>query len=614
MQGSAHQGSSLEDFILSKNFRYVVGGIMTVLALAMAVGFSSFSWVEIEPEALRLPVDEETEPIVDDLDAVAVLLQRDSGNDTIQLSAREIWAGNNQQIPTFDLDKAANGSDQVRFVDRFLVVIPIVALILLLVSGWYIIEFIPSRTTMVTFVVLGLTLLCLPYIWKGLGRVDWLGYDQIQDIRGPDDRQNIVGYLARFYSTGEQQLLALLVVGLGVIGWMLNGLAENNHLNTDYVAELRGNIERGLRSKDIQWYVTAIGLLIGAVVLMDWFVPQARQAPVSFYQYTYQGISDGALLALIALGLVLIYKASDVINFAHGEFMMIGAYLFSELLVRYDVSLSVGLIGVALLMVILGGLVERFILRPLIGEPIISVIMVTIGMSNIFRAIVGMQWKNQPQDWKEQGTNIEDGFLNVVREVLPAETGLRRAMEAGPYQVFEEGKRLPAGAFQYEQVFLVGIVLLFILLLSLMFKYSKQGVAMRATADDQQAALSMGISVKRIFAIAWGIAALFAGAAGILVGDVGTGATIDIPGKGLRAFPVIILGGLDSIAGAIVGGLMIGLLEQYAVGYVDPWVKASVPGIINTVQTKDVIPYIVLIGILMFRPYGLFGQEIIERV
>jgi branched-chain amino acid transport system permease protein len=587
---------------------------MAVLALAMVVGFVSFSWVEIEPQALRLPVDEDTEAIVDDLDAVAVLLQQDSGDDTIKLSAREIWAGNNAHIPTFDLDRAAQGSDQVRFVDRFLIVIPFFALLLLLVSGFFMIEYIPSRTAMIAFVALGLTLLCLPTMWQGMSRVDWLGYDQIQDIRGPDDRQSIVGYLAGFYSTGEQQLLAFLVVGLGVVGWILNGLTAENHLNRGYLSELRENVGRGLRSKDIQWYVTAIGLLIGTIVLLRWFVPQAREAPVSFYQYTYQGISDGALLALIALGLVLIYKASDVINFAHGEFMMIGAYLFSELMVRYDVSLSVGLIGTAALMVLLGGLVERFILRPLIGEPIISVIMVTIGMSNIFHAIVGMQWKNQPQDWKAQGSDIEGGFLNVIRQVLPADSGLRRAMEAGPYQVFEEGKRLPAGAFQYEQVFLIGIVLLFILLLSLMFKYSKQGVAMRATADDQQAALSMGISVKRIFAIAWGIAALFAGAAGLLVGDVGTGATIDIPSKGLRAFPVIILGGLDSITGAIVGGLMIGLLEQYAVGYVDPWIKASVPGIIDTVQTKEVIPYIVLIGILMFRPYGLFGQEIIERV
>ena len=608
------RSSPLEDFVHSPNFRYGVGGLMILLAVAMVISFFALPWLSIDPQSLRLPEDEDAETAIADLDTVVVLLQNDSSDDAVNLSAMTIWSGSNDQIPTLDLDKAADGKDQVRFVDRFLILIPLTALLLIIISTLYLIEKIPSRPAMFAFIILGLTLFCLPYLWQALGRIDWLGYDQIQDIRRPDTRQQLVAYLADFYSTSEQRLLALLVIIFGFSAWVLNGLAQHDHLNKGYVAELRDNVESGLRAKDIQWYVTIIGLLLGTVILLNWFIPQAKESPVKFYQLTYQGISDGALLALIALGLVLIYKASDVINFAHGEFMMIGAYLFSELIVRYDVSLSVGLIGAAILMVLIGGLVERFILRPLIGEPIISVIMVTIGMSNIFRAIVGMQWVNQPKDWKERGSNIEDGFLNVFRQILPENTGLRRAMEAGPYQVFEEGKRLPAGSFQYEQVFLVVIVLLFILLLSLMFKYSKQGVAMRATADDQQAALSMGISVKRIFAIAWGIAALFAGAAGVLVGDVGTGATIDIPGKGLRAFPVIILGGLDSIAGAIVGGLIIGLLEQYAVGYVDPWIKTSVPGIIDTVQTKDVIPYIVLIGILMFRPYGLFGQEIIERV
>lgn len=304
---------------------------------------------------------------------------------------------------------------------------------------------------------------------------------------------------------------------------------------------------------------------------------------LKFIRLTYAGLSDGALLALIALGLVLIFKATDVINFAHGEFMMIGGYVGYQLLVSLGAEggdLLPLLLTVVLLSVILTGvgvLVERLILRPMIGEPVISVIMVTIGMSNIIQAILWVIWGKSP--------------LPLPATFIP--TGELARLEL-------DGARRPLVLQQDALlVMLIGFVL--VALLMLFFRQSKYGIAMRATADDQQAAMSMGISIKTVFALTWSLAAVLAGIAGLLIADTTSGASGDITLVGLRAFPVIILGGLDSIAGAVIGGLVIGLVETYASGYIDPGLKT-------------IAPYIVLLIVLMIKPYGLFGQKRIERV
>lgn len=305
---------------------------------------------------------------------------------------------------------------------------------------------------------------------------------------------------------------------------------------------------------------------------------------LKFIRLTYSGFSDGALLALIALGLVLVYKSTDVINFAHGEFMLLGAYVgYQSLLTLQTIVTSeplVVLIGVLIMvvvMVLIGLLVERLVLRPLIGEPVISVIMVTIGLSNIIQAVVGGIWGKTPQ--------------SLPVEVIPV---------SERFTISIEGARRPL-LLQQESLVAVFIVLVLVLLLIVFFRRSKHGIAMRATADDQQAAMSMGISVKVIFALTWSLAAVTAAVAGLLIAELTIGVSGDIPGVGLRAFPVIILGGLDSILGAIVGGIAIGLIETYASGYIDP-------------SLKNVVPYIVLLIVLMIRPYGLFGQKLIERV
>lgn len=287
-----------------------------------------------------------------------------------------------------------------------------------------------------------------------------------------------------------------------------------------------------------------------------------------FFQLTLTGLTNGAILALAALGFVLIYKSSDVINFAQGEFLLIGAYLIYAMVAQVGLHWTLGMVITLLVAVLLGVLIERLILRPMIGEPIISIIMVTIGLSSVLRAIVSAIWGNLPRAFPS--------FIPTQPiKILGATVGA-------------------------DRLWAMGIAVVMLALFTFFFRKSKEGIAMRAVADDQTAALSMGISVSHIFAWAWAIAAVSAAIGGALVANI-VGVGPELSNFGLRVFPVVILGGLDSIPGAILGGLIIGLLETYTGGYIGQGLN-------------QVLPFVVLIVILMVRPYGLFGQEIIERV
>ncbi len=289
----------------------------------------------------------------------------------------------------------------------------------------------------------------------------------------------------------------------------------------------------------------------------------------NFLNLTVYGLSDGAVLALAALGFVLIYKSTGVINFAQGELLLIGGYtLYSAFVVfRLPLVLSV-VVGVAFA-VLLGVLIERLVLRPLVGESAISVIMVTIGLAALLRAVIQLIF----------GT---------------------RAVSQPPILPRTPVELLPGTQVPLNRLLVIVIAAAVLVAFTLFFRHSRHGVAMRAVADDQQAALTMGISVRRIFALAWGLAALSALVGGVLLGDV-----TEVSGRlatfGLLVFPVVILGGLDSVPGTIVGGLTIGLTTQYVSGYWDPGLA-------------QIVPYLLLVAILLVRPYGLFGEARIERV
>jgi len=296
------------------------------------------------------------------------------------------------------------------------------------------------------------------------------------------------------------------------------------------------------------------------------------------YQYLLQlvisGLVIGSIYSAVALGFVVIYKATRVVNFAQGELLMVGAYVCFAFLVQMHVPFWAALLLTILFGMVLALFVERLILRPMIGEPIISIIMVTIGLSLVLRSLVAAIW----------GTEI----LVYEPKLFPQE--------------MVEIAGLPI-SLEFVWCFVLSVVLLAVF--SVFFKYSKAGVAMRAAAFNQQVAQSMGISVKHIFALSWVISAVVSGIGGVLIGNI-NGINSSLYHFGLKVFPATILGGLDSILGAALGGMIIGILENLSDGFAKTYLNLS--------GVKEVAPYVFLVIILMIKPYGLFGTKEIERV
>ncbi|MCX5840443.1 MAG: branched-chain amino acid ABC transporter permease [Deltaproteobacteria bacterium] len=289
-----------------------------------------------------------------------------------------------------------------------------------------------------------------------------------------------------------------------------------------------------------------------------------------FVQLLVNGISIGLLYGLSAMGFVMIFKSSSVLNFAHGELLAFGAFLFLAMVTWANLPLPVAFLFTLAGCFVLGFIVERIFLRPLIGEPLIFVIMLTVGLASMFKGLLLLVW----------GGNLHT-YPDFLPEFLSIDWGI---IHVAPV---------------YVATLIIGMI--FLSLFGLFFKYSSQGIYMRSVADNQRAALSLGVHVKRVFALSWAIAALVAGMSGIVLGIINGINVHDLSAIGLKVFPVVILGGLDSIGGAIIGGIIIGLLETFTGGYLSP-------------SLRDVVPYIVLVFILLVKPYGLFGLKEIERV
>jgi len=293
-----------------------------------------------------------------------------------------------------------------------------------------------------------------------------------------------------------------------------------------------------------------------------------------FVQLIISGLVIGSIYALVALGFTVIYKATRVVNFAQGELLMFGAYVCYAMVVQLKIPFVAALLITLGFSIILALLIERLVLRPMIGEPIISIIMVTIGLALVLSSFVKAVWGTQIRVYSPKlfpQTTVNVGGIPVSQEFI--------------------------------WCFVLSAVLL--VLFSLFFKYSRAGIAMRATAFSNQVAQSMGISVKWIFALSWAIATVVSALGGVLIGNI-NGINIQLSHFGLKVFPAVILGGLDSILGATLGGLIIGLLENLCDGFFKLYLNIS--------GVKEVAPYIILVIILMIKPYGLFGTEEIERV
>ncbi len=284
------------------------------------------------------------------------------------------------------------------------------------------------------------------------------------------------------------------------------------------------------------------------------------------------GVMIGLMYALIALGFVLIYKATDAINFAQGEFVMFAGFIAAAAAGAAGAPFWLaGLIAIAG-MVALGFGLERVVLRPLIGRPVIAVVMATIGLAAVLR-----------------GVSVVFFGASTLSITMP---------------VGDEPINL--GIVSVPPVQLVGAVVSILCLgiFTWFFLKSRIGIAMRAVADSQQVAMAMGINVRRYFALAWAMAEVVSAIGGIVWGAM-LGVDNQLALVGLKVFPVVILGGLDSVLGAVIGGLVIGIVENLTAGYFDPIVGGG---------TKDFAPYVLMIIVLMIRPEGMFGRRRIERV
>jgi branched-chain amino acid transport system permease protein len=291
-----------------------------------------------------------------------------------------------------------------------------------------------------------------------------------------------------------------------------------------------------------------------------------------FLDLVINGLVVGSVYCLISLSMVLIYKGSKVLNLAQGELLMCGAYIGLAVMTVLKLPFIVALIVTIVAMALIGLFVERIFLRPMIGESIIAVIMITLALSYVFKGLTGVIWGSE--------TYVFPSVLVGVNVTI-----------GGIY-------------FSGLYVLTIGLALALVIVFFFFFKYSIYGIALRATASDQLATLSLGISVKRMFGLSWAISAMLSGVIGMLLGIV-SGVNLTIGFYGLLALAPILLGGMDSIGGAILASFIVGVVQNLAQGYLASYVGGSV---------KDITAFSIIVVVMIFRPYGLFGTEEIERL
>jgi len=291
---------------------------------------------------------------------------------------------------------------------------------------------------------------------------------------------------------------------------------------------------------------------------------------VQFIQLVIGGISQGCIYGLIALGFVLIYKATETVSFAQGELMMLGAFCGLAAMTFLGFPFWLAILSTIAAMAVFGVLLERIVIRPILGQPQFSIVMLTIGIGYVARGLITMI----------PGIGTETHALPV------------------PYKdmVFNAGELV----LNAEQLVIIGATATLCLLLFAVFRYSKIGIAMQASSQNQLAAYYMGIPVKRLNGVVWGLAAAVAAVAGLLLSPI-TFVHANMGFIGLKAFPAAVVGGFGSLPGAIVGGLVIGIVESLSGFYLPEGIK-------------DVAAYVVVLVMLMVKPNGLFGERLRKKV
>ncbi|MBN1321530.1 MAG: branched-chain amino acid ABC transporter permease [Thermoleophilia bacterium] len=294
-----------------------------------------------------------------------------------------------------------------------------------------------------------------------------------------------------------------------------------------------------------------------------------------FFQLVVSGLGLGLMYALISIGFVIIFKCSQAFNIAQGYFVMLGGYLGFTFLSSAHLPVWAAIIAAIAVAVVMGLVIERLALRPLVGQPVLAVIMMTLALAGVIEGIAIMGWGGE--------------FKAYPRGVLP-----------------EIGVQLGGVSISPSNMMAIIVSAIVVIILLVVFRYTKIGLAMRATAEDEQVTRGAGIRATTVYALAWIISCVTAVVAGILLSGV-SGVMTSNADLGLKALAVVILGGLDSIGGAVVAGISLGILELVASGYLDPLMPSG--GGLATV-----FPFLVMIIVLIIKPHGLFGMKRIERI
>ena len=280
------------------------------------------------------------------------------------------------------------------------------------------------------------------------------------------------------------------------------------------------------------------------------------------------GLVVGCMYGLVAMGFAIIYKVSRVVNFAQGEVMMLIAYIAFSVAIRTNGSMPLVVLSVIASSILLAVLIERMVVRPMLGQPIFSLVMMTIALAVLLRSIIGLVWGTDPM-------RMPGGSAGASIDVLGTN-------------------------IQPAQIALVGIYLSACAGIWAFLRFSVLGIAMRATATDPTVALLMGLSVSKLYRVAWILSAILAGLTGLLFANI-YHVGLDMGHVGIQAFPAVILGGMDSVFGAALGGLVIGVAENLAGGYIGS-------------GYKEIAGFVIILLVMMVRPHGLFGEKNIERV
>lgn len=311
---------------------------------------------------------------------------------------------------------------------------------------------------------------------------------------------------------------------------------------------------------------------------MNWvLVPQA----------IVTGLLNGGVLGLIALGVVLIYKSSEIFNFAQGHMLMLGAFLTwwfagadekgTEL---FNLPFGVAVVAAFVVAILIGFIIERLALRPMTGQPLLSIVLMTLGLAQLIEGLASIFFGIQPK------SNFPAPISRTDTIKIPFEYAFQG-------NIFV--KKLLVIAF--------AVAILGTILFALFFRFTRVGLTMRAAAEDHELARSTGINVPRVFGLSWAIAGIVAAAGGVLLAMI-SGASLTLSTVVLVAFPAILLGGLESLPGAVIGGIAVGLSQELV----------SASSLIEVRNSSDIAPYILLLIVLIIRPEGLFGQKRIERI